>query len=52
MNKKHVAIVLGAALLVVGGIFYTLIVMSAKTESKVKWLYDYDQALARARDEK
>jgi len=51
VNKKYVAIVLCGALVVVGGIFYTLIVMSAETESKVKWLYDYDQALARAGDE-
>ncbi len=51
MNKKYVVIVLCAALLVVGGIFYTLIVMSAKTETKVNWLYDYDKALSRAKDE-
>ena len=51
MNKKYVAIVLCAALLAVGGMLYTLIAMSAETESKVNWLYDYDQALARARDE-
>jgi len=51
VNKKYVTIVLCVALLVVEGILYTLIVMSAETESKVKWLYDYDQALVRARYE-
>jgi len=51
MNKKYVAIILCAALVVVGVIFYAFLVMNAKTETKVSWLYDYDQALARARDE-
>jgi len=51
VNKKYVAIVLCAALVVVGVIFYAFLVMSAETETKVNWLYDYDEALAKARDE-
>jgi len=51
MNRKYIAIALCAAVLVVGWVFYTFIVMNTETETKVNWLYDYDQALSRAKDE-
>ena len=51
MDKKYVAIVLCTTLIVVGWIFYSIMVMNAKMETEVNWLYDYDQALSRAKDE-